>query len=324
MAIVAGIDEAGFGPLLGPLVVSAAVFEAPDDIADGDWWSVLAPAVTKTPRKRGVGVAIGDSKKLYKPATGLEHLERGVLAALAAAGDPPASLRALLERLAPSIAGEMQGYPWYRDQDVQLPTAADATGLRLRAKGLRAAMDAAGMRLLSARSEVLLVGRYNRLVAAIDNKATTLLDQTARLIDWARRSHVDGGDTSIFVDRQGGRMRYAPLLSRLFPDARGKKILTERPALSAYRLSMTAGAIEVHFARGGETRHLPVALASMMSKYVRELFMGMLNRYWAAQLDGASLRPTAGYYVDAQRFCKDIAVARRRLDTPDELLVRSR
>ena len=78
MTILAGIDEAGFGPVMGPLVVSAVVFGAGDQ-AGADLWALLAPAVAKKPAKRHAGVAVGDSKRIYSPATGLVHLERGVL-----------------------------------------------------------------------------------------------------------------------------------------------------------------------------------------------------------------------------------------------------
>ena len=43
-----------------------------------------------------------------------------------------------------------------------------------------------------------------------------------------------------------------------------------------------------------------VALASIVSKTVRELWMDVFNAYWRARVPG--LRPTAGYPVDAVRF----------------------
>src|SRR5438128_726985 len=72
-AIIVGIDEAGYGPLLGPLVVSAVAFEVPVSVlreaksaADGpDLWKLLRTAVSRRPLKRGSRLAVADSKVLY-------------------------------------------------------------------------------------------------------------------------------------------------------------------------------------------------------------------------------------------------------------------
>jgi hypothetical protein len=50
-----------------------------------------------------------------------------------------------------------------------------------------------------------------------------------------------------------------------------------------------------------------VALASLVSKAVRELWMDVFNGYWRARLPG--LRRTAGYPVDAARFRREIDAA---------------
>ncbi len=52
MAIVVGIDEAGYGPLLGPLVVSAAVFQMPDQLVGKNLWDMLAGSVTAKASRR--------------------------------------------------------------------------------------------------------------------------------------------------------------------------------------------------------------------------------------------------------------------------------
>jgi hypothetical protein len=86
-----GTDEAGYGPLLGPLVVAAAVYEGDRRAAPGD--------------------GIADSKEIYG---------RGGRAALARALSPylglpaPVSLADLLARL--SVRGDPRaGYLWYGD-----------------------------------------------------------------------------------------------------------------------------------------------------------------------------------------------------------------
>ncbi|MFW6153891.1 MAG: hypothetical protein ACOC95_01615 [Planctomycetota bacterium] len=322
MGIIAGIDEAGFGPLLGPLVVSAVVFEAPGG-GEVDFWHRLAPVVAKVPSKRHAGVAIGDSKRIYSPSTGLVHLERGALGFLSLLERSCDSLRGLLRWLAPDVVAAMDDYPWYRGADLALPVEAEATDLRLRVNGLRDAMAAAGMTLLGGQVRLLPAGHFNRLVAATDNKATTLCDQTFALIDWAWRNRPRGESVRIVVDRQGGRLRYLPILQRMYPRAGTFRILAEQADHSGYAMATGAGDLDLHFLSKGEGRHLPIALASMISKYLRELFMRLLNRFWADRV-GAHLVPTAGYTTDGRRFLTDIADTLRTLSIDQGLLIRSR
>jgi hypothetical protein len=61
----------------------------------------------------------------------------------------------------------------------------------------------------------------------------------------------------------------------------------------------------VQFMPEAESAHLPVALASMIAKLVRELAMARFNRYWCTRMP--ELKPTAGYYGDAGRWLKDAA-----------------
>jgi len=84
-----------------------------------------------------------------------------------------------------------------------------------------------------------------------------------------------------------------------------------------------AGTLDLHFLAKGESHHLPIALASMVSKYLRELFMRLLNRFWAERV-GDRLVPTAGYYTDGQRFLADIDQALAAMNVDRRLLIRSR
>jgi hypothetical protein len=125
----------------------------------------------------------------------------------------------------------------------------------------------------------------------------------------------------VYVDRQGGRMRYLPTLQRLFEGARFT-ILDETDEISAYRVVDGESAMELQFCVGCEERHLAVALASMTSKYLRETFMGLFNRFWATHMP--TIAPTAGYYKDGLRFYKEIRPLVRELGFNEAMLYRTR
>jgi len=313
------------GPVLGPLVVSATAFAVPDDLAEVSMWRLLAGSVTEKPSRRRGSVAIGDSKRLYASRSRgpgrLEHLERGVLAALRAGGAMPASLRALLDTVAPQSGDKMRHYPWYRDADLSIPCALSETDAMLSGNSLKAAMKRADITPAGLRSEVIFAGEFNRIVRATRNKSTTLLDVTCRLLMRLWRSAPRDGRVRIVCDRQGGRVRYLPALQRVFEGC-SLKVIDESDALSAYRISDGSRQAEMVFAVGAERRHLPAALASMLSKYLRELFMTLFNRFWTRQLP--DLAPTAGYYVDGKRFYREITPAVRKLGVSEQMLYRCR
>jgi hypothetical protein len=79
--------------------------------------------------------------------------------------------------------------------------------------------------------------------------------------------------------------------------------------------------VEIAFQAKGES-HLPTALASMASKYLRELAMAALNAFWSARVPG--LRRTAGYPNDALRFKTDIASVQSELGIDDRMLWRAK
>ena len=81
--LYAGIDESGYGPLLGPLCVGSSAFRTAgpaDAAAPPDLWKLLARGVCRSPRDPRRRVAIADSKRLKgsgkKP---LVHLELSLI-----------------------------------------------------------------------------------------------------------------------------------------------------------------------------------------------------------------------------------------------------
>ncbi len=303
MTIVAGIDEAGLGPSMGPLVVTAVTFEVPDEAVGTSLWNLLATTVSRRPSGRGICIA--DSKKLYaglRGRGGLAALERGVLAGLGAGGDVPANLGSLLDRVAPGTRERCRGRPWYAVDGLALPRGTERAAASADAERLRRRMNRSGVRLLDVRSEVVLEMEFNRLVLRTGNKSEALFEVNARLLDHVAR--VSGGRSlRVHLDRHGGRKRYLASLQQVFED-RWIWALEESPRSSVYRVDDGGRSVELDFTVGGDDLHLPVALASMVSKYVRELFMELLNGYWAGRVPG--LAPTAGYHLDGRRFFSEI------------------
>ena len=324
MAIIAGIDEAGLGPVLGPLVMCASVFEVPDALADRPLWDLLAPAVARKPPRKGktAALAIGDSKKLFnrKSPKALRHLERAVLSVLAAGDEHPATLADLLTTITANASRQAAECPWYRPAEVSLPRVLSATDVSLSANSLAVAMRKAGIRPRGIRAECVFVGEFNRIIRATRNKSTAALGITFRLVEYLWR-RLKSGSIHINIDRQGGRMRYLSALERAFERC-SFKILSEDPDCSDYEMSDARRTARITFSVGGESAHMPVALASMTAKYLRELFMEMLNKFWSAHVDG--LVPTAGYYTDGRRFYGEIQQAMGRLGVDENRVYRCR
>src|SRR5688572_27067103 len=79
-----GIDEAGYGPNLGPLVMTAVACQVPEELDEACLWEVLGTAVRRQRKAGDARLFVDDSKLVYSSARGLGDLETAVLAALAA------------------------------------------------------------------------------------------------------------------------------------------------------------------------------------------------------------------------------------------------
>lgn len=323
--IFAGIDEAGLGPVLGPLVVSASAFRIDAD-APTDLWSRFSSVVTSSAaaaRKRAHLVAVADSKTLYTPRNrrGLSLLERGVLSMHAASGAGPCeTLGALLDGVSPGARKRAAGYPWYGPCDLEIPRDIGAADVKLLGNAVGSALRRDGSAMLALRSECLFAGEFNRMIQATQNKATTVMDVTCRLLAWVWNAWPDE-PLFLLADRLGGRMHYREALQRLFPEA-SLKVVEETDVRSAYQLRDGRREAEIVFQSKAERVSLPTALASMLSKYLRELFMACFNGFWMKHVE--DLAPTAGYYTDGRRFYGQISPVLESMAVPAEQIYRNR
>lgn len=326
MAILVGIDEAGYGPHLGPLVVAAAAVRLPDP--NPNLWGALRGHVRKRPRGRSARLAICDSKDAYT-ACGPAPLERATLGFLSACGQTAASLSALLAatRTTPADgdAADDASCPWDRPSALHLPLHANAASLRTAADHLRRGFDRLGGGCERLWINAAPAARFNRLVRTTGNKAAALFALTADLLAAVHRRWPDE-TVHVTMDRHGGRRYYADLLAQAFP-LHAVVTVDESPGASVYRLPRGGPGcgpadMRLTICERCEETSLPTALASMAAKYVRELHMHQFNAYFRAKVP--DLRPTAGYGRDAWRFLAEVDGARRADGVVDADILRCR
>jgi hypothetical protein len=336
--MLAGIDEAGYGPHLGPLVVSAAAMEFDaDPLPEPDLWQALAPHVSKQPSRGAAGVVICDSKAAYTSGGRLTTLERAVLGFLAAAGRRPRSFAELLDVLAVrpgadrgTDGGAWAVAPWENPETIALPLDASADEIDDAASHLERGLAAIGGRPAGLWVNAASASRLNGLIDGRRNKAAALFTLAADLLGEVLRRGA-GGPVHVTMDRHGGRRYYADLLSGAFPMTTVETV-QESPTQSQYRLlyggpaggddTGSRSAVRLTVRERCEEASTATALASMAAKYVRELAMRQLNAYFQVRVPG--LRPTAGYGLDAWRFLDDTAAARAAAGVPDAAILRSR
>ena len=320
MGYLIGTDEAGYGPNLGPLVISVTVWEAPDGGGE-DLFArlehLISPDVRRTRAAGGPCVAMADSKSLYAAGKGLGRLERGLWAALGLLNGCPRTWRNVWQSLAPESLGEMRRIPWYADYDAPAPLECNLEEMASLVDTLQAGLAAVGVRLAAMRSRAIFPEEFNGLVERYGSKGTALSHETLALAAHAIES-LPSGRISVVCDKHGGRNRYGPLLAAHFPEW-VIEVLGEGRQWSTYRFGPSERRIEVCFRTRAESC-LPAALASMASKYLRELAMQAMNDYWRDRVPG--LRSTAGYPQDAKRFRVDIAEKQSQLRIADRVLWR--
>ncbi len=304
---VHGIDEAGYGPLLGPLVLGRADFE-------------LTGGALRLPIRPNKYVRIGDSKQLLARKQGFARLEAAVLGIYSSIyGAPPETMADWLE-LDETWAQTAQAskLAWYQEMDLSLPVAADADGVTQAWEEIDKGRALKGGIVTGLSLRVTDEQTLNRSWRISGNKHDSLFTQVAELIEEVLEP---AERRRIFVDKLGGRSHYEPKLVGAFPFV-PIEILEETSANGHYRLEPDTGPFEVSFHVKGDDRFPAIGLASMIAKYTRELFMRVFNDYWQRRVPG--IASTAGYYQDGSRFIADLE-ARGALEASDrEKLIRRR
>jgi ribonuclease HII len=317
MPWVVGIDEAGYGPNLGPLVQAAVALHLPDDDPAG--WETLRPVVRRCHEKDDGRLLIDDSKKVYT---------RGGLAALEAVayslfGVVPQTVESFLARCSPACLDDLRAECWFDPQEL-LPVDQPAEALPDVFGRWTSAYRTANHGAVASLIPPLL---FNRVCDGSGSKATLLSCGLVSLLAEMWKSVVGGhpehsADPITFhCDKHGGRNYYAALVQQAFPDG---WVVTEveSAAESRYRVDHLDRPVTVTFRPRADAESVAVALASMLAKYLREVCMRQFNRFWAQHVPG--LKPTAGYPGDAKRFYASIRDAMVKLGLTDEQVWRKK
>ena len=301
---VLGVDENGLGPRLGPLVATAVLVEVSTYDA-----KKLARAAAR--------VGVGDSKQTS--AHGQMKAAEGVALAIAerVSGQVPHDLDALLAAV--SIDGSLAlrapcphaSTPQCWGERVPLPAFG---GDVAEGRASLAALAKRGVVVRRARSAIACVKVFNREVERRGSKLSVDLELFERLILDARATCAD--DLLAICGMVGGIRKYRDFFARI--DASAITEAEESRERSRYRVD---GVGEIVFEVDSDAHHLPVALASMLGKYVRELAMERQTRFYRGH--DTSLPVVSGYHDPVtRRFVEASAALRASLAIADDCFER--
>jgi hypothetical protein len=305
-----GIDEAGYGPNLGPLVMTAVIAES-CDVVDGlapvpcdsppDLWRDLAGTVDRAGGDPG-RLWLDDSKRILRGGKGRERLDATCLALLGTVGQAlPHDPETLFAAVGAGTTSEIEFSPWLdgRPGRPRWPSPVSLAMLQELAAKCPLQPVAATWRLVSVRSVVLGPERFNHRLGLLGSKARVHFTAFRELLRHIWQLASDGLQTEVESDKHGGRHYYFEPLLEAFPETwidRGP----EGPMLSRYTLRSHSNILRLSLSPRADIGSGLVALASIVSKSLREVWMDAFNGYWTARVEG--LKPTAGYPVDALRF----------------------
>lgn len=298
----AGIDENGLGPRLGPLVVTAALAKL----------SSQAERVAERNPADLLHSRLDDSKRLvdHHDVTLGEAWARACCECMGSAGRSPGEVLTALS-LADSRALrdlcpiDVREQCWSECGEVfeasqeQLDTArSDLAELACR-----------GVDVVWVRSALVCVRNLNDARRSGTGRFALDLRAMEELM-LAARAHARG-PLVVVCGKVGAIREYPPVFSALA--GRPCTIMKQDKERSSYRIEELG---EVHFVRDADGTYPLVALASLVGKYVRELLMRRIVRYYRRELP--DLDDASGYNDPVtDRFVRATQKMREERGIPD-------
>jgi ribonuclease HII len=297
-----GIDENGLGPRLGPLVVTAV------------WAKVSpegAPIAARKPRG-ALAKRLGDSKDMVSHgdvALG-EAWARAIAQRIGLDAKNPDELihalaldsRVELRKPCPS---HVEAQCWNTDREA---FEAEQDLVALVARDLDR-LAARGIDITGVRSSTVCTKRLNEARLAGRSRFDVDLHAMERMFLHARESTNENVD--VVCGKVGGYARYSdafgPLAGRLHA------VIEEGAKRSSYSFP---GLGIISFVRDADAHHLLVAMASMVGKWVREVMMGRIVRFYGHG-DDEDLAASGYHDPVTNRFVKATSLVRRKRAVPD-------
>lgn len=302
-----GADENGLGSRLGPMIVTAVLAEA-----DERGERFLSRKLPQSMRGD-----LDDSKRL------MSHSEVSIGEAWARVltGDSAASPQQLFEQLSLEGTAKLQqpcpkaaaSQCWAERHDAFVSSAEQ----RERVRALVARFEARGVRFLEVRSSVVCTKQLNDNRAQGHNRFVSDLHSMERLILklWGRA----GAPVHAVCGKVGGIAEYAKFFGPLSGWLHAT--IVEGQAESAYQFPRLG---RVRFVRDADARAPLVMLASLVGKYLRELFMNRIAAHYPGHGDPDVPRPSGYHDPVTASFVERTALVRKRSRLPDGCFERER
>lgn len=293
-----GIDEAGYGPSLGPFVMALTAVGFNRKCDDGEsCWDLLAPLIGKAEgrnKSKASRLIVDDSKKINGMANGRSLLGKPWRTLFDHSLPSSLAINDFLSRV-DCIGREelVQEVWWIADEPVNLQK------IEVRSPEPNDIYPKFKAKLL-----VQNVKNFNQICRENGSKAAVSARAWTLLMRSFLESLGSGESIRVITDKHGGRNQYGRMIDNAFE--KDEWIVPEREHSneSVYRVFGTNLDIGFWFMPRAESVCPMVALASMLAKHLREEAMQIFNKWWSIHVSG--LRPTAGYPGDARRFIETI------------------
>ncbi|MFH0924570.1 MAG: hypothetical protein V1872_02900 [bacterium] len=315
---IVGIDENGFGPKLGPLIVTGSIFEFCDNSLLTIWdkknkeQTSFSSIFQKKDHNTTLSSKVKDSKVIFK--NDLKSKAKGEDIAL--------SYYYLL----------FQSYPNDVDDfinSISLPPLFSNISscenkyhkicwtpkltIPVWGNSLPTISSTLKTNLLEVKSVVCCPGEFNMRLKRKPNKILLNLSYFERLINYF--SHTYGSNILYLCGKVGGIKDYLKYSSFLSKDHQCQSLAIHEDFSTYYSSSLGI----ISFIKNGDQGEFPIALASIFGKYIREIFMERLNNNFSPEI--RNNRFISGYYNSiTDQFIKNVFDNQTTLDIPDYYL----